>query len=368
MPSTLFSPFSLRQLTLTNRIAVSPMCQYNAEDGGANDWHLMHLGQFAMGAAGLVFTEATHVSAAGRISPKCLGLYGDDQEAALKRVIDFCRLYGVAALGLQLAHAGRKASTQPPQEGGAPLPVDQGAWTTLGPSALPYAPDWHVPRALDAGEIDEVKAQFVEATRRADRIGIDLLELHAAHGYLLHQFLSPISNRRDDGYGGSLEGRLRFTLETFEAVRQAWPETKPLGVRVSATDWVEGGWSLEDTLVLARELQGLGCDFIDVSSGGLDPRQEIALGPGYQVPFAARIRAETDVPVMAVGMITEPVQAEEIVSGGQADLVALARAMMFDPRWAWHAARALGAETVYAERYQRCHPDNWRYARSPAAD
>ncbi len=364
MPSTLFSPLSLRQLTLANRIAVSPMCQYGATDGAANDWHLMHLGQFAMGAAGLVFAEATHVSAEGRISPRCLGLYDDAQESALERVIDFCHRYGVAAFGLQLAHAGRKGSTQPPQQGGQALGTSEGAWTTVGPSALPYAPDWHVPRELDSGEIGEIKAQFVAATRRAQRIGFDLLELHAAHGYLLHQFLSPISNHREDGYGGSLEGRLRLPLEIFKAVRQAWPEAKPLGVRVSATDWVEGGWTLEETLVLARELQALGCDFIDVSSGGLDPRQEIASGPGYQVPFAARIRAETGLTAMAVGMITEPAQAEAIVASGQADLVAMARAMMFDPRWAWHAARALGAETPYAERYMRCHPSSWRFARS----
>ena len=310
MPNMLFSPLALRQLTLANRIVVSPMCQYSSVEGAANDWHLMHLGQFAMGAAGLVFAEATHVSAEGRISPKCLGLYDDAQEAALARVIAFCHREGIAGMGLQLGHAGRKASTHPPQQGGQALAANQGAWATVGPSALPYAPDWHVPRALDQGEIGDIKTQFVTATLRAKRIGFDLLELHAAHGYLLHQFLSPISNRRDDGYGGNLEGRMRLPLEIFEAMRQAWPADKPLGVRVSATDWVEGGWTLEETVVLARELQALGCDFIDVSSGGLDPRQEIPIGPGYQVPLAARIRAETDLITMAVGMITEAAQAE----------------------------------------------------------
>ncbi len=362
LSSALFSPIALRGLTLENRIVVSPMCQYNAAEGSANDWHLMHLGQFAMGAAGLVFTEATHVSAVGRISPKCLGLYSADNEAALKRVVDFCRQYGVTALGIQLGHAGRKASTHPPQEGGQPLGPAEGAWETLGPSALPYAPDWHVPHALDDAELDAIKAEFVAATERARRIGLDVIELHAAHGYLLHEFLSPISNRRGDGYGGDLAGRMRFPLETFEAMRQAWPADKPLGVRISATDWVEGGWSLDDSVAFARELAARGCDFIDVSSGGLDPRQKIETGPGYQVPFATRIKAEVGIVTMAVGLITEARQAERIVADGQADLVAMARAMMFDPRWAWHAAKELGAETAYPERYKRCAPGRWPVA------
>ena len=359
MTSALFSPITLRGLTLANRIAVSSMCQYNAQGGSANDWHLMHLGQFAMGAAGLVMTEATHVSPEGRITAKCLGLYSDDNERALKRVIDFCRQYGVTALGLQLAHAGRKASAHTPLDSGAPLGPDEDPWLTLAPSSLPYGPGWHAPRAMTEVDLAEVKAQFVAATERALRIGFDLLELHAAHGYLLHEFLSPISNRREDAYGGSLENRMRFLLELFEAVRRVWPEDRPLGVRVSATDYVEGGWTVEDTVALATELKAFGCDFLDISGGGLDPRQQIPLGPGYQVRFAEQVRREAGIPTWAVGMITRARQAETIVAGGQADMVAIARAMMFDPRWAWRAALELGAETPHSRMYARCHPSSW---------
>ncbi len=357
--SRLFSPISLRSLQLPNRIVVSPMCQYAAVDGSANDWHLAHLGQLAIGAGGLLMAEATHVSAVGRITPKCLGLYSDDNEQALTRVIAFCRRYGTSALGIQLAHAGRKASSHTPLEGGGPLPPDEGAWTTLAPSAVAIDPSWPVPRALDQGELAEVKAQFVAAAPRAQRIGFDLIELHAAHGYLMHAFLSPLSNRRDDGYGGSLEHRMRFPLEVFEAVRAAWPDDKPLGVRVSATDWVVGGWTLEDTVVFARQLKALGCDFVDVSSGGIDPRQKVPVGPSYQVPFAARVRREADIPTWAVGMITEPLQAEQIIANDEADMVALARAMMFNPRWEWRAAEELGVEIPYADMYVRCHPSRW---------
>ncbi|HWQ39489.1 MAG TPA: NADH:flavin oxidoreductase/NADH oxidase [Burkholderiales bacterium] len=360
MTSRLFTPLALRAVELSNRIVVSPMCQYMAEDGSANDWHLMHLGQFAMGAAALVMTEATHVSRAGRISHRCLGLYRDDNEVQLKRVVDFCRRYGVARLGIQLAHAGRKGSAHTPAEGGKPLRPEEDAWTTLAPSALPFGPGWHVPEALTRDGLREVKRQFVDAARRAARIGFDVAELHAGHGYLLHEFLSPISNHRDDEYGGSTAGRIRFPLEVFEAVRGLWPQDRPLGVRVSATDWIEGGWTPEETVIFARELKALGCDFLDVTSGQLDPRQQIAFAPGYNVPFAERVRKETGMTVMAVGMITRPKQAEEIVSGGRADLVAIARGMMDDPRWAWHAARELGAETAYAPNYMRCHPSVWK--------
>ncbi len=309
-----------------------------------------------MGAAALVMTEATAVSAEGRISHKCLGLYCDDNEAALGRVIEFCRRHGVTALGIQLAHAGRKASTHPPAAGGGPLGTDQGAWTALAPSAVAFAADWHVPEAVDAEAMARIKAEFAAAATRAARIGFDLDELHYAHGYLVHEFLSPIANRRTDGYGGSLANRLRYPLEVFEAVRAVWPADKPLGVRVSATDWVAGGWTPEETVVLARELSGLGCDFVDVSSGGMDPGQQIPLGPGYQVPLAAKLRAEAGIATMAVGMITEPQQAEDIVASGGADMVALARGMMYDPRWAWRAAEALGADTAYAPGYVRCQP------------
>ncbi|HZD26867.1 MAG TPA: NADH:flavin oxidoreductase/NADH oxidase [Alphaproteobacteria bacterium] len=362
MSVPLFTPLELRDLRLNNRIAVSPMCQYICEDGSANDWHIMHLGQFCMGGAGLVIAEATHVSREGRISHRCLGLYSDENERALQRVVDFCRRHGMAALGIQLAHAGRKGSTRPPGEGGTSLKADEGAWTTLAPSAVPYADDWHTPQALDTGGLATVKEQFVAAAERAARIGFDLAELHCAHGYLLHQFLSPLSNRREDGYGGSLENRMRFPLEVLEAVRAAWPPERPLGIRVSATDWVEGGWDIADTVRFVAEAKALGCDFADVSSGGLDPRQQIPLGPGYQVRFAERVRRETGIATMAVGMIREPRLADEIVARGQADMVALARGMMWDPRWGWHAAHALGAETDYAPQYQRCRPERWPQA------
>jgi 2,4-dienoyl-CoA reductase-like NADH-dependent reductase (Old Yellow Enzyme family) len=360
MTSTLFTPFELRSLALPNRVVVSPMCQYNSLDGNAEDWHLMHLGQFAMGAAGLVITEATHVSPVGRISHRCLGLYSDDNEAALKRVIDFCRRYGVAKLGIQLAHAGRKGSAHTPAEGGKPLAADERPWTTLAPSALPFGPGWHTPAALTRQGLGEVKRQFADATKRAARIGFDLVELHAGHGYLLHEFLSPIANRRDDEYGGSTANRIRFPLEVFEAVRAVWPSERPLGVRVSATDWVEGGWTPEESVAFTRELKSLGCDFVDVTSGQLDPRQQIPLAPGYNVPFAEKIKKQAGVAVMAVGMIARARQAEEIVASGKADLVAIARAMMDDPRWGWHAARELEAQTPYAPNYQRCHPSVWK--------
>jgi 2,4-dienoyl-CoA reductase-like NADH-dependent reductase (Old Yellow Enzyme family) len=359
MNSALFSPLALRGVELPNRVVVSPMCQYMSQDGDANDWHQMHLGQFAMGAAGLVITEATHVSPVGRISHRCLGLYSDANEAALARVIEFCRRYGVAKLGIQLAHSGRKGSVHPPAQGGKPLAPDEQPWTTVAPSAIAFGPGWHVPEALTRAGLAQVKQQFVDATRRATRIGFDLAELHVGHGYLLHEFLSPLSNRRDDEYGGATANRMRFPLEVFEAVRAVWPDDRALGVRVSATDWVEGGWTPEETVDFAHALKALGCDFLDVTSGQLDPRQQIPLAPGYNVPFSERVRKETGMLTMAVGMITRAAQAEQIVAAGQADLVAIARAMMDDPRWAWHAARELGAQTPYAANYGRCHPSVW---------
>lgn len=356
MASALFSPISLRELTLPNRVVVSPMCQYISGDGSANDWHLMHLGQFSLGAAALVMTESTHVSPVGRITHKCAGMYSDANEAAMKRVIDFCRKFGVAKHGLQLGHAGRKGSTQPPALGGAPLKPEEGAWTTVAPSALPFGPGWHVPEALTREGIAEIQGQFVAAVHRAERIGYDLVEMHCGHGYLLHQFLSPLSNQRTDEYGGSLENRMRMPLETFAAMRAAWPQAKPMGVRVSATDWMDGGWTPEETVVLARELKKLGCDYLDVSSGALDPRQKIPLAPGYQVPFAEKVRREAGLPTMSVGLITSARQAEEIVASGKADLIAIARGAMWDPRWAWHAAEELGAEAPYAPKTMPCHP------------
>ena len=360
MAAKLFSPITLRVLTIANRVVVSPMCQYASIDGSASDWHLMHLGQFAMGAGGLVITEATHVSPVGRISKHCLGLYSDENEASIKRVIDFCKRFGVAKFGIQLAHSGRKGSVHRPSEGGKSLTHEEGAWPTLAPSAIPYGPGWHTPEALTRAALAEVKQQFVESTQRALRIGFDLVELHIGHGYLLHQFLSPLANQRDDDYGGNSSKRMRYPLEVFEAVRAAWPADKPLGVRVSATDWVEGGWTPEETVVFARALKDLGCDFLDVTSGGVDPRQKLTLAPGYNVPFAEKVKRETGMAMMAVGMITHGQQAEEIIASGKADMVAIARAVMDNPHWAWQAARELGVETAYAGQYQRCHPSIWK--------
>jgi 2,4-dienoyl-CoA reductase-like NADH-dependent reductase (Old Yellow Enzyme family) len=356
MASALFSPIKFRGLELANRIVVSPMCQYNSEDGSANDWHLMHLGQFSLGAAALVMTEMTNVSPEGRITHKCAGMYSDANEAALKRVVDFCRKYGVVKLGVQLAHAGRKGSTQPPAAGGQPLKPEDGAYETIAPSALPYAPGWHTPRAMTKADIERIVDAFAESTKRVLRIGYDLVELHGGHGYLFHQFLSPLSNRRTDEYGGSLENRMRFPLQTFAAMRAAWPAERPMGVRISATDWVEGGWNIEESVVFSRELKKLGCDYVDCSSGALDPRQQLPLAPGYQVPFAERIRKEAGIPTIAVGLITSPRQCEEIVSSGKADMVCLARGAMWNPRFAWHAAEELGAEAPYAPKYMACHP------------
>jgi len=360
--SALFSPLALRGVELPNRIVVAPMCQYAATDGSAGDWHLMNLGQYALSSPGLVFAEATHVSPEGRITPRCLGLWSDENERTLQRVVDFCRTWSATPLGIQLAHAGRKGSVKPPLEGGTSMKPGEGAWQTVSSSAVPYADGWHTPAALDRAGLDKVKADFVAATRRSARIGFEVLELHCAHGYLVHQFLSPIANKRNDEYGGPLASRMRFPLELFEAVRAAWPADRPLGIRVSATDWVDGGWTPEETVALAREVKALGCDFIDVSSGGMHPGQKIPLGPGYQVEFAARVRKEAGLPVMAVGMIQDPHMAERIVADGSTDMVALARGMMFDPRWAWHAAEALGVDLGYAPQFVRCEPGRWPQA------
>jgi NADPH2 dehydrogenase len=356
MPSTLFSPIALRGLELANRIVVAPMCQYSAHDGSATDWHLMHLGQFAVSGAALVFVEATGVEAIGRITPGCTGLYSDENEAALARVVKFYRDYGAAKIGVQLGHAGRKASTAAPWLGGKPLAAEEGAWQTVAPSAVPYGEGWHTPEALDDAGLARIKQAFADAARRAERIGFDALEIHSAHGYLLHQFLSPLSNQRNDAYGGDLAGRMRFPLEVFEAVRAVWPEDKPLGLRFSATDWIDGGWDLESAIAYARALKERGCDFVDVSSGGLAPQQQIVSAPGYQTGFAAEVRRATGLVTMAVGRITEAHQAETILTTGQADLVALARGMLFDPRWPWHAAVALGEAAAFPPQYQRSHP------------
>lgn len=350
--SDLFSPFSLRSVELANRIAVSPMCQYSAQDGVAGDWHLAHLGGLALGGPGLIFFEATHVSPEARITPLCLGLYGEEHEQAIARIVRFVRNWTPAKVGVQLAHAGRKASTTPPWEGGKPL-SDARGWQPLAPSALAYRPGNPVPRALDEPSLRKIRDDFVAAARRCARAGVDVIELHFAHGYLVHEFLSPLSNVRIDEYGGTLENRMRFGLGLFEAVRSAWPAERALGVRISATDYVEGGWNLDDSIVFARELATRGCDFIDVSSGGLSPLQKIDAKPSYQVPFSKAIRHAVDIATIAVGGITDPREAERIVARGDADLVALARGVLRDPRWAWSAADALGAQSFVPNQYLR---------------
>ena len=354
--SRLFSPISLRGVDLANRIVVSPMCQYSAVDGTMTDWHTMHLGQFAVGGAGLIIVEATGVEPQGRITPGCTGLYSDANEAAMARVVAFCRQHGIAKMGIQLGHAGRKASTRAPWDRGPALQPNEGGWETSAPSALAFAPTYTTPKAIDTDGLARIKAAFVQATHRADRAGFDVIEIHGAHGYLMHQFLSPLSNRRNDAYGGDLAGRMRFPLEVFEAMRAAWPSNKALGIRVSATDWIDGGWDIAQTVEFAKELKALGCDFIDVSSGGLSPDQKVDVGPGYQTKFAAAVRRETGLTTMAVGLITDPHQAEHILMSEQADLIAMARALLYDPRWPWHAAEALGEPAAFPPQYQRTHP------------
>jgi len=354
--SPLFEPLSLRSLTLDNRIVVAPMCQYSAERGCANEWHLMHLGSLSLSGASMLVIEATSVEAVGRITAGDLGLYDDATEAALVPVLAAIRRHSPIKVGMQLAHAGRKASSGRPWEGGALVTVANGGWLPVAPSALPHKVGEDAPLALDAAGLVRIRERFASTARRAERLGIDALELHAAHGYLLHQFLSPIANARTDDYGGSLENRMRFPLEIFDVVRDAFPGDKPVGVKVSATDWVDGGWDIEQTIAFTRELQKRGVDWIDVSSGGVSPLQKIPLAPGYQVPFAERIKAETGVTTMAVGLITDARQAETIVATGQADLVALARALLYDPRWPWHAAATLGASVSAPPQYWRSQP------------
>mgnify|MGYP000108725929 CR=1 FL=1 len=352
MPN-LFDPITLRGLTIKNRVWVSPMCQYSAIDGVVGDWHMAHLGAFATGEAGLVMAEATGVVPEGRISIACPGIYNDEQIAAFKKITDFAHTQGVA-MGIQLAHAGRKASSAAPWQGGQILPSENGGWETQAPSAIPQLDGERNPHELSTAEMQVIIKNFVESARRAKTIGIDGIELHAAHGYLLHQFLSPIANQRQDQYGGSLENRMRFVLELFSAVRKEWGGV--LGVRLSASDWIENGWSLEESVELTQRLKSLGCDYIHVSSGGISPKQKIQLGPNYQVPFAKEIKQKTGMATMAVGLITEPIQAEEILQNHEADLIALARAFLYKPRWGWEAAAALQGHVSASPQYWRCLP------------
>ena len=353
--SVLFSPLRLRSLELRNRIAVSPMCQYSSRDGLPSDWHLVHLGSRAVGGAALVVAEATAVTPEGRISPGDTGLWSDAQAQAWSRIARFVKEQGAAA-GVQLAHAGRKASTDVPWKGGLAVSHDAGGWTPVAPSAEAFADGFPVPRALSVAEIHGVVEAFAAAARRALAAAFDCLELHMAHGYLVHQFLSPLSNHRHDAYGGSLENRMRLALEVARAVRAAWPEERPLLVRISASDWVEGGWDLEQSIALCRGLAQAGVDLVDCSSGGSVPHAKIQPGPGYQVPFAEAIRHRAGVKTGAVGLITEPAQAEAIVAEGKADVVFLARAMLRDPYWPLHAAQALGVAGPWPVQYHRARP------------
>jgi 2,4-dienoyl-CoA reductase-like NADH-dependent reductase (Old Yellow Enzyme family) len=354
--TALFSPITLRSLALPNRIMVAPMCQYSAENGEANDWHFTHINTLALSGAAMFCIEASHVEATGRITPGCLGLWNDATEAALKPILASVRKHSKIAVAMQLAHAGRKGSSHTPWDGGQQIPLAEGGWQTEGPSTVPHKEGELAPLALDALGLKRVRDAFVAAAKRAERLGLDALELHSAHGYLLHQFLSPISNKRTDQYGGSLQNRMRYPLEVFDAIRAAFPEQKPVGVKVSATDWVEGGWDLAQTIEFAKELKKRGVDWIDASSGGVSPLQKIPLSPGYQVPFAQGIKEATGVTTMAVGLITEAKQAEDIVASGKADMVALARGMLYDPRWGWHAAAELGGQVEAPPQYWRSQP------------
>lgn len=348
----LFDPLALRSLTLRNRVVVSPMCQYSSIDGAANDWHVVHLGTRAVGGAGLVFTEAAAVTPGGRISPQDLGIWKDEHIRGLSAVVRVIKAEGAIA-GIQLAHAGRKASVARPWEGGQQLALESGGWTAVAPSAVPFKDGERAPRSLTLDGIREVVQAFAAAAARALTAGFEVIEIHAAHGYLLNEFLSPLSNHRTDEYGGSFENRIRLLTEVVQAVRSTWPSGLPLFVRISATDWKEGGWDIEQSVELARRLAALGVDLIDCSSGGVVPGAKIPAAPGYQVEFAARIRRETGMPTGAVGLITEPRQANDVIAAGQADLVLLARQLLREPYWPLRAARELGAEPAWPLQYLR---------------
>lgn len=355
--SALFSPLDVAGLHLANRIVIAPMCQYSADDGCMTDWHVIHLGQLALSGAALLTIEATAVTPEGRISYGDTGLWSDDNEEAMARVLASVRRWSAMPIAIQLGHAGRKASTEKPWFGGAQIPPDEpNGWQTLGPSPIPFLEGENPPLELDRAGLDRIRDAFADVAKRAARLDLAAVQLHGAHGYLLHQFLSPLSNRRADEYGGNLQNRMRFPLEVFDAVRAAFPADRPVTMRVSATDWVEGGWDIEQTIAFARELEQRGCSAIHVSSGGLDPRQQIPVGPSYQVPLARAVKGAVDMPVVAVGLITGFEQAEAIVGTGDADLVALARGMLYDPRWPWHAAAALGGTVKAPPQYLRSQP------------
>jgi 2,4-dienoyl-CoA reductase-like NADH-dependent reductase (Old Yellow Enzyme family) len=357
----LFTPTRVGGLALANRIVIAPMCQYSAHDGCMADWHLIHLGHLALSGAALLTVEATAVLPEGRITYADVGLYSDESERAMAHVLDGVRRWSDMPIGIQLAHAGRKASTEKPWLGGGPVPADQpNGWQTFAPSPLPFVANQAAPAALDVAGMVKVRQAFAAAAKRASRLGLDAVQVHGAHGYLLHQFLSPLSNTRDDQYGGSLENRMRFPLEVFESVRASFPSERPVTMRVSATDWAEGGWTIEQTLAFAQALEARGCSAIHVSSGGLTPAQRIPLGPSYQVPLARAVKRAVKLPVIAVGLITGFEQAEAIIGTGDADLIALARAMLYDPRWPWHAAAHFGAQVRAPDQYLRSQPQQYR--------
>jgi 2,4-dienoyl-CoA reductase-like NADH-dependent reductase (Old Yellow Enzyme family) len=353
----LFEPLTLGDLTLSNRIVIAPMCQYSAQDGAMTDWHAIHLGQLALSGAALLTIEASAVTPEGRITYGDVGLYDDATEAAMGKVLETLRRWSDMPIAIQLAHAGRKASTAKPWDGGAQIAPDApNGWQTLSASDLPFQAGENAPVALDSPGLARIRVAFAEAAHRAARLGIDAVQIHAAHGYLLHQFLSPLSNTRTDEYGGSLENRMRFPLEVFDAVRAAFPAEKPVTVRVSGTDWAEGGWDIEQTVAFAKALEAHGASAIHVSSGGNAVQQQIPVGPSYQVPLGRAVKEAVAIPVVTVGLITEPEQAEAIIATGEADLVAIARTVLYDPRWPWHAAAALGATIKVAPQYLRSQP------------
>jgi len=355
MTAPLLTPFQLRSVVFPNRIGVSPMCEYSSEDGFANDWHLVHLGARAQGGAGLVMIEASAVTPEGRISINDLGIWKDEHIEKLEQIVRFIHSQGSRA-GIQLAHAGRKGSMTAPFGGERLLTPEQGRWQTVAPSAIAFSDSYSVPKALAGTDIASVVSAFARASKRADAAGFDFVEIHGAHGYLLHEFLSPLANERSDQYGGSFENRTRLPLEVVDAVRAAWPEHLPLFMRISATDWVESGWTIDESVELARKLRTHGVDLVDVSSGGMVPHAKIPVGPGFQVPFAERVRREANVPTAAVGLITAPQQANDIIAREQADIVLLAREMLRDPYWALHAADALGEKTSWPVQYLRAAP------------
>jgi NADPH2 dehydrogenase len=359
MTSALFSPTRIADLELANRIVVSPMCQYSADDGVANDWHFGHLGMLANSGAALLVIEATGVERHGRITHGCLGLYSDDCEAALARVIAHCRRYGAGKIGIQIGHAGRKASAATPWAGGKALGPGEDPWETIAPSAIPFGPNWHVPREMTAADMERVTAAFVDAAKRAHRVGIDAIELHGAHGYLLHSFLSPISNKRTDGYGGSLVARMRFPLEVAQAVRAVVPKAIPLGARITGSDWTEGGLTADDAVAFAKALKAAGLDYVCTSSGGITAETRTPVVANTNGALAERIKREAGIATRTVGLIATPKQAEAIVAEGKADMVALARAFLDNPHWGWHAANELGAEVARPKQYLRAAPKLW---------